>query len=77
MFAAKKLEQFTQLFCVSHSIGRVLNGMRVTAACTTIAAINKQTCSDCLCVLMVRVPGYRTEMRCVSCEVRTEFMYIM
>jgi hypothetical protein len=23
---------------------------------------------------MVRVPGYRTEMYCVSCEVRTEFM---
>jgi hypothetical protein len=25
---------------------------------------------------MVRVPGYRTEMSCVSCEVRTEFIYI-
>jgi hypothetical protein len=30
---------------------------------------------DRLCGLVVRVPGYRTEMYCVSCEVRTEFMY--
>jgi hypothetical protein len=27
-----------------------------------------------LCGLVVRVPGYRTEMYCVSCEVRTEFI---
>jgi hypothetical protein len=28
--------------------------------------------------LVVRVPGYRTEMYCVSCEVRTEFIvYVM
>jgi hypothetical protein len=32
---------------------------------------------DCLCGLVVRVPGYRTEMYCVSCEVRTEFIYVM
>jgi hypothetical protein len=31
----------------------------------------------CLCGLVVRVPGYRTEMYRVSCEVRTEFMYVM
>jgi hypothetical protein len=30
-----------------------------------------------LCGLVVRVPGYRTEMYCVSCEVRTEFIYVM
>jgi hypothetical protein len=30
-----------------------------------------------LCGLAVRVPVYRTEMYCVSCEVRTEFIYIM
>jgi hypothetical protein len=29
------------------------------------------------CGLVVRVPGYRTEMYCVSCEVRTEFIYAM
>jgi hypothetical protein len=29
---------------------------------------------DRLCRLVVRVPGYRTEMYCVSCEVRTEFI---
>jgi hypothetical protein len=32
---------------------------------------------DCLCGLVVRVPGYKTEMYCVSCEVRTEFIYVM
>jgi hypothetical protein len=30
---------------------------------------------DCLCGLVVRVPGYTTEMYCVSCEVRTEFIF--
>jgi hypothetical protein len=27
--------------------------------------------------LVVRVPGYKTEMYCASCEVQTEFMYVM
>jgi hypothetical protein len=31
----------------------------------------------CLCDLVVRISGYRTEMYCVSCEVRTEFIYVM
>jgi hypothetical protein len=30
-----------------------------------------------VCGLVVRVPGYTTEMYCVSCEVRTEFIYGM
>jgi hypothetical protein len=30
-----------------------------------------------LCGLVVRVPGYRSEMYCVSCEVQTEFIYVM
>jgi hypothetical protein len=32
---------------------------------------------DRLCGLAVRVPGYTTEVYCVSCEVRTEFIYVM
>jgi hypothetical protein len=32
---------------------------------------------DCLCGLAVRVHGYTTEMYCASCEVRTEFIYVM
>jgi hypothetical protein len=32
---------------------------------------------DRLCSLVVRVPGYTTEMYCDSCEVRTEFIYVM
>jgi hypothetical protein len=31
---------------------------------------------DRLSGLAVRVPGYTTEMYCVSCEVRTEFIYV-
>jgi hypothetical protein len=33
--------------------------------------------SDRLCGLVVRVPGYTTEMYCVCCEIRTEFIYDM
>jgi hypothetical protein len=29
------------------------------------------------CGLMVRAPGYTTEMYCDFCEVRTEFVYVM
>jgi hypothetical protein len=29
------------------------------------------------CGLVVWVPGYTTEMYWVSCEVRTEFIYVM
>jgi hypothetical protein len=32
---------------------------------------------DLLCGLVVRVPGYTTEMYYASCEVRTEFIYVM
>jgi hypothetical protein len=33
--------------------------------------------TDFLCGLLVRVPSYRTEMYCVSCEVRTQFINVM
>jgi hypothetical protein len=39
--------------------------------------ILSETLSDRLSGLVVRVPGYRTEMQCVFCEVRTEFIYVM
>jgi hypothetical protein len=32
---------------------------------------------DHLCGLVVRVPGYTTEMYCASCEVRTKVIYVM
>jgi hypothetical protein len=32
---------------------------------------------DRLFGLVVRVPGDTTEMYCVSCEIRTEFIYVM
>jgi hypothetical protein len=32
---------------------------------------------DRICGLVVKVPGYRTEMQCISCEVQTEFIYVM
>jgi hypothetical protein len=30
-----------------------------------------------LCGVVIRIPGYRTEMYCTSCEVRTQFIYVM
>jgi hypothetical protein len=30
-----------------------------------------------LCGLVVTVPGYRSEMYCAFCEVRTEFIHVM
>jgi hypothetical protein len=33
--------------------------------------------SDRLYGLVIRVLGYITEMYCASCEVRTEFIYVM
>jgi hypothetical protein len=38
---------------------------------------NPEDRSGILCGLVVRVPGYTTEMYCDSCEVRTEFIYVM
>jgi hypothetical protein len=38
---------------------------------------HKHNALDRLYGLVVRVPGCRTEMHCVSCEVRTEFIYVM
>jgi hypothetical protein len=32
---------------------------------------------DRLCGLVVILSGYRAEMYCASCEVRTEFIYLM
>jgi hypothetical protein len=37
-------------------------------------ALGKYYSREHLCGLVVRDPGYRTEMYCVSCEVRTEFI---
>jgi hypothetical protein len=38
----------------------------------------KRSCPcDLLCGLVVRVTGYWTEMYCASCEVRTQFIYVM
>jgi hypothetical protein len=38
---------------------------------------SERICEWDLCGLVIRFPGYRTEMYCVSCEVRTECMYVM
>jgi hypothetical protein len=40
----------------------------------TFVPINVYFIADRLCGLEVRVPGYRLEKYCVSCEVRTEFI---
>jgi hypothetical protein len=36
-----------------------------------------RTSLDRIWVLVVSVLGYRTQMHCASCEVRTEFIYVM
>jgi hypothetical protein len=51
----------------SGQTGQPTVGRKLTATATV----------DRLCGLVVRVPAYRTEMYCVSCEVRTEFIYVM
>jgi hypothetical protein len=32
---------------------------------------------DRLCGLVLRVPGYGTEIFCVSCELQTEYLYML
>jgi hypothetical protein len=47
------------------------NRNNVDAMCCNLSKNNR------LCGLVVRAPGCRTEMYCASCEVRTEFIYVM
>jgi hypothetical protein len=42
--------------------------------CIRVLSFIYRMITDRLCGLVVRVPGYRTEMYCVSCEVRPEFI---
>jgi hypothetical protein len=43
----------------------------------TMLSLSGDFQEDRLCGLLIRVPGYVTEMYCVYCEVRTEFIYVM
>jgi hypothetical protein len=47
--------------------------------CRHYADIGRNTCNTYVlcCGLVVRVPDYTSEMYCVSCEVRSEFIYVM
>jgi hypothetical protein len=54
------------------SVAGVANGKHVTRA--TVCGTDVR--SDRLCGLVVRVPGYTTEMYCDSCEVGTEFILV-
>jgi hypothetical protein len=38
---------------------------------------NHNNLQDRICGLVARAPGYWTEIYCASCEVRTEFIYVM
>jgi hypothetical protein len=50
----------------------------IKAICRVWAVkITVKMSSDGLCGLVVRVPGYGTEMYCVSCAVRNELIYVM
>jgi hypothetical protein len=39
-------------------------------------ATNWEDAWELLCGLMLRVSGYRTEMYCASCKVRSEFIFV-
>jgi hypothetical protein len=45
--------------------------------CEILICIPDSAMWNRLCGLVVRVPGYTTEMYCASCEVRTEFINVM
>jgi hypothetical protein len=51
--------------------------MLQTCIDTSIENNMEQLHESPLCGLVVRVPAYTTEMYCASCEVRTEFIYVM
>jgi hypothetical protein len=59
------------------SVLLILGNSSIRRVCLVLDVSSSVHTADCLCGLVVRVPGYRTEMGCVSCEVRTEFMYVM
>jgi hypothetical protein len=54
-----------------------LAGQRPTRLGDTRMLLQLYRNLDRLCGLVVRVPGYRTEMYYVSCEVLTEFVNVM
>jgi hypothetical protein len=58
--------------CTNVSANSKLGG---AAKCSLYARLFES--SDRLCGLVVGVPSYRMEMYCVSCEERTEFIYVM
>jgi hypothetical protein len=68
-------------FIVSNSTALSLMSQNyLQISCNDIVDVGNShglTLIDRLCGLVVRVPGYRMEMYCVSCEVRTEFIYVM
>jgi hypothetical protein len=64
---------FTSL-CI---FSRIICDQQKRSISTTFISIDITLCWDRLCGLVVRVPGYRMEMYCVSCEVRTEFIYLI
>jgi hypothetical protein len=52
-------------------------GKLESSVCLHIYNNPVSTNQDRLCGLVVRVPGRRTDVYCASCEVRTEFIYVM
>jgi hypothetical protein len=58
----------------SYYINALANATIGQSLGTAILMTIESGISDRLCGLVVRVPGYGTEMYCVSCEVLTEFI---
>jgi hypothetical protein len=60
------------MFIVCRTLNLILNFASLISHFILLIG-TERNCSG----LVVRVPGYRTEMYCVSCEVQTEFIYVM
>jgi hypothetical protein len=65
------------MYNASHNLNDILESFSDSQAAVLKMLLEKILCSllpppDSLCGLVVRVHGYRTEMYCASCEVRTE-----
>jgi hypothetical protein len=74
------LENLHWLRCMTCPSHRELNIHHLFCLWVSLWEMNSRRCKvlgDRLCGLVVRAPGYRTEMYCASCEVRTEFIHVM
>jgi hypothetical protein len=71
-------ETCPQIVCINVK-GKLLTfgGVSITICIRLLIWDSVIAMPDRPCDLVVRIPAYTTEMYCDSCEVRTEFIYVM